>query len=574
MISPVRGPIAYFTMEVALDDALPTFSGGLGVLAGDYLKSAADLGLPILGVTLCYRDGYFRQRLDGDGRQTEDDVSWQADRDRLLERLPNTVVLDVGGRPVTIGVRRLLLEGVHGDEVPVYFLDTDLDRNDDADRAITDRLYGGDDEHRLRQEAVLGVGGVEMLRSLGYGDVETFHMNEGHSALLTLRLLEEEMGDPPPAAASPTGRELEAVRRRCVFTTHTPVPAGHDRFPAELVRRVLGDERAALVDNVLPGGVLNMTDLGAGLSRYVNAVSRRHRDVAQAMLPSCAVTSVTNGVHVPTWASAPMRALFDSHIPGWRSDGALLRYISTIPLGEIVEVHAAAKKTLLAEVAGRVGTTLFEDGLTIGLARRVTPYKQTTLLFSDPARLAAIAERHGPLNVVASGKAHPRDAAGKDLIAELFRAARSLGDKVRLVFLENYDLQLAARLCAGTDLWLNTPKAPLEASGTSGMKAAVNGVPSLSVLDGWWLEGCIEGTTGWAVGAGAADADDAGELYEKLDEVAGIFFDDPTGYDKIRRNAIALNGSFFNTDRMAREYAEGAYVVVRASSEASDGRRL
>ena len=569
MISPVRGPIAYFTMEVALDDDLPTFSGGLGVLAGDYLRSAADLGFPIVGVTLCYRGGYFRQQLDREGHQTENAVSWEADRDRLLEPLPNTVVVDVGGRSVTVGVRRLRLEGVQGDVVPVYFLDTDLEGNDEAGRDITDRLYGGDDEHRLRQEAVLGIAGVDMLRSLGYADVETFHMNEGHSALLTLRLLEQEIGtgaeSAPGPPSTPSARQLESVRRRCVFTTHTPVPAGHDRFSSELVRRVLGAERADLVDRVLPGGILNMTDLGAGLSRYVNAVSRRHREIAQAMLPSAEVSSVTNGVRIATWASAPMRELFDSHIPGWRSDGAMLRYASTLPVADVVGIHAGAKKTLLAEVARRNGTALFEDGFTIGLARRVTPYKQTTLLFRDPARLAALAERHGPLNVVASGKSHPRDAAGKELIVELFRVAGTLGDKVKLVFLEGYDLQLAARLCAGADLWLNTPKAPLEASGTSGMKAAVNGVPSLSVLDGWWLEGWIEGVTGWAVGDGQADADDAEALYEKLDEVAAVFFGNPDRYAEVRRSAIALNGSFFNTDRMAREYARGAYSTGSAN---------
>ena len=547
MISPVRGPIAYFTMEVALDDDLPTFSGGLGVLAGDYLRSTADLGFPVAGVTLCYRDGYFRQQLDGEGHQTENEVSWAAERDRLLERLPNRVVVSVGGHPVTVGVRRIYLEGVHGDKVPVYFLDTDLEVNYPADRDITDRLYGGDDEHRLRQETVLGIGGVEMLRSLGYGDVATFHMNEGHSALLTLKLLEEEIASSGESAPSaPSGEQLDAVRRRCAFTTHTPVPAGHDRFSSDLVRRVLGEERAALLDHVVPGGVLNMTDLGAGLSRYVNAVSRRHRSVAQAMMPGSEVTSVTNGVRIATWASPPMQELFDGHIRGWRSDGVLLRYASRIPLEAVVAVHGAAKKALLAEVARRTGTVLPEDGLTIGLARRVTPYKQTTLLFTDPARLAGIAERHGPL------------------IAGLFRAAGALGDGVRLVFIENYDLRLAARLCAGTDLWLNTPKAPLEASGTSGMKAAVNGVPSLSVLDGWWLEGCIEGVTGWAVGHGSPDADDAEELYAKLEEVARVFFADPTRFDDVRRNAIALNGSFFNTDRMAREYALSAYSTDSA----------
>jgi len=591
--------VAYFTMEVAIDEALPTYSGGLGVLAGDYLRSAADLGLPVVAVTLLYREGYFRQVID-DGRQVEEAVSF--DPESLLERLDARVKLDIGGHQVVVGAWKLDVRGAGGGVVPILYLDTDLPENDPADRTITDQLYGGDNEHRLRQETVLGIGGVAMLRKLGC-DPATYHMNEGHSSLLTLRLLEEQMG---AADGKPGEQHLAAVRERCVFTTHTPVPAGHDRFGAALVAEVLGLDRAGLLDSLglLGSGVLNMTELGVSLSRYVNGVSRRHRDVAQAMLPGTDVRSVTNGVHVATWAAPSISELFDQHLRGWRRDNALLRYASGIPLPEIAAAHAASKRALLAEVAVRNGAKLDPAALTLGLARRVTPYKRVTLLFSDLDRLAAIAAEHGPLQILASGKAHPRDQEGKDLIASLVALEQQMTGAVRVVFLANYDVALAALLCAGADVWLNVPEAPLEASGTSGMKAALNGVPSLSILDGWWIEGWVEGVTGWAVGDGGADGvaagaagaggagagaapnavpavhavpavpavpapapahaeprqRDAEALYSKLGAVvAPAFFGDPEGFLAVRRNAIALNGSFFNTERMAREYAREAY---------------
>jgi starch phosphorylase len=558
-------------MEIALDSRLPTYSGGLGVLAGDFLRSAADLEMPLVAVTLAYRDGYFRQVIDGDGHQNEAPVSW--DKPALLERLTAQVRVEIDGREVVIGAWRLVLTGVTGGSVAIMFLDTDLPENEDSDRDITNQLYGGDDHHRLRQEVVLGIGGVSMLRALGYSDLVTFHMNEGHAALLTLRLLEEEGGEGGSAA----GELVDSVRSHCVFTTHTPVPAGHDRFPTGLVRTVLGERRTSDLGNLglLADGVLNMTTLGVRLSRYVNAVSLRHREVTAAMMPGVDVTSITNGVHHVHWASEPMRRVFDEHLVGWRDNSAVLRQATEIPLEAIGASHAVSKRRLCDEVERRAGAVLDEHGLTIGLARRVTSYKRTMLLFSNPERLAAISEEYGPLQVVCSGKAHPRDEAGKQTIATLVSAGTRFGAAVRVVFLENYDLDLAAVLCAGSDVWLNTPLAPLEASGTSGMKAAVNGVPSLSILDGWWIEGCIEGVTGWSIGAEPAvdegadprhdvldgtDESDADSLYDKLGRVvAPMYFGDPVGFLSVRRNAIALNGSEFSTDRMAREYATQAY---------------
>ncbi len=597
--------VAYFSMEIALDVALPTYSGGLGVLAGDFLRSAADLELPVVAVTLAYSGGYFRQQLDDHGHQVEVPEVWKPTE--LLTRLDSKIEIEIRGRQVTVAAWQLLITGVSGAQVPVLFLDTDLPENAPEDREITDRLYGGDAEHRLMQETVLGIGGVTMLSELGYEHLDRFHMNEGHAALLTLRLLESGLagGD-----TSPTLEQIEAVRARCVFTTHTPVAAGHDRFTADLVRATLGDQHSSVLHHLglLDGEQLNMTLLGSALSGYVNAVSLRHAQVTRAMLPEADVESITNGVHVAHWASPSMAALFDEHLPGWRADSTALRYAVGIPLESVRSAHMSSKRALLAVLRAKGYAVADEDGLTIGLARRVTRYKRTLLLLSDPDRLVGIAERHGPLQIVSSGKAHPDDAAGKEAVAALVAAGEHFGKLVSVVFLENYDIELAALLCAGCDLWLNTPQRPLEASGTSGMKAAVNGVPSLSILDGWWLEGCFEGLTGWAIGShesweeglhaesggvvprlgqGAEDIEaaeaaavraakaDADDLYAKLDEVvAPTFFEDEEGYLRVRRAAISLNGSFFSTDRMAREYATRAYRLSPGSSGTRASRRV
>ncbi len=553
-----KAAVAYFSMEIALRDELPTYSGGLGVLAGDFLRSAADLGLPLVAVTLCYRHGYFRQRLDAEGGQHEERVDWHPGD--LLERLGETVSVHIERHEVAVGAWRLDLEGIGGAVVPIYLLDTDLPENTPADRAITDQLYGGDAHHRLRQEAVLGLGGVALLDALGHDAVTTFHMNEGHAALLTLALEERaRAGGAAPAAAR------DAVRARCVFTTHTPVPAGHDRFSGRVVHKVLGAERASALGAAgqLGGDELNMSALAIAGSRYVNAVSRRHGEVSREMFPGVEIAAITNGVHVATWAAPSTARLFDRHLPGWRHDSEVLRYASGLPLDELAAAHATAKAALLAEVARRRRVALDPGAFTIGLARRATRYKQIGMLFSDLERLRALGAP-GRVQVLCAGKAHPRDEEGKDLLRALVAASAALGDDVPVVVLENYDLHLAGLLCAGSDVWLNTPQAPNEASGTSGMKAAVNGVPSLSVLDGWWIEGWIEGVTGWAIGGlehPPADlAAGAAALYDALEKaVLPLYFSDPDGYGALRRNAIALNASFFSTDRMAREYALAAY---------------
>jgi starch phosphorylase len=551
--------IAYFSMEIAVDDDLPTYSGGLGVLAGDHVRSAADLGLPMAAVTLLYRGGYFDQVLDEGGRQREHPVRWNPAEQ--LERLGQRTVVTISGRPVHVAVWRRRIVGVGGHRVPVYFLDTRLSENDAADQDITDQLYSGGLEHRLRQEAVLGLAGPAMLAALGHGAVGTFHMNEGHSSLLTLALLERSLAP----GKIPTPADVDAVRCRCVFTTHTPVPAGHDRFPLELVERVLGEDRLRHLEALggLADSELNMTTLGMAASHFVNAVATRHAVVSREMFPQFPITSITNGVHAGTWASPSFRRLFDRHLPGWRKDNASLRYASAIPLEQIHRAHSQAKRALLHEVAERTGAVLDPRALTLGVARRATPYKRIDLLLRQPERLLDIAARVGPVQVLYSGKAHPRDERGKELITRIFGAARELDGAVRVLYLPGYSLGLAAQLVAGCDVWVNTPEKPYEASGTSGMKAALNGVPSMSTLDGWWVEGYVEGVTGWAVGDATMVSDpetDTRSLYEVLEHrVARRFYTERDGFLAVRRAAVALNGSFFNTERMVREYARRAY---------------
>ena len=554
--------IAYFSMEICLDQAIPTYSGGLGVLAGDTLRSAADLKLPMVGVTLLHRKGYFRQHLDAEGNQTEAPVEWRPED--MLQELPERATVTIEGRDVHVRAWRYGVRGVTGHEVPVLLLDTALAENSEYDRTLTDSLYGGDGQYRLCQEIVLGMGGAQLLRAIGYNGDVRFHMNEGHSALLSVTLLEWRLDG--RKAFELDENDVEAVRRQCVFTTHTPVPAGHDRFPADLVRRVLGDDRFQLLDaaKCLEEGALNMTHLALRLSGFVNGVAMKHREVSLAMFPGFPIDSITNGVHAGTWTSPAFQTLFDKRIPEWRTDNLYLRYAVGIPLADIRAAHLVAKNDFLAEVAEQTSIELDPKVFTIGFARRATPYKRADLMFADTQRLAEIAQTSGPIQIIFGGKAHPHDGGGKDLIRRIHRAAEELKGRVSVVYLENYEMAIAAKMVAGVDLWVNNPMKPLEASGTSGMKAALNGVPSLSVLDGWWIEGHVEGVTGWSIGSNESEAvdqsKDAQDLYLKLERVIlPLFYGLPFAFAEVMRSSIALNGSFFNTQRMVEQYVRNAY---------------
>jgi starch phosphorylase len=554
--------IAYFSMEVGLEPDLPTYSGGLGVLAGDTLRTAADRGIPMVGVSLVHRKGYFRQHLDAQGNQTEEPAAWSPES--RLTPLRQRVTVSIEGRAVAVRAWRYDVRGLGG-VVPVYLLDTDIEGNTEWDRRLTDSLYGGDQRYRLCQEVILGVGGVDFLEAVGHDQIVTYHMNEGHSALLVLGLLEEDAGGRVPEWISESARN--AIRHRCVFTTHTPVPAGQDQFPAELVRKVLGEPAASalLACDGKVDDVLNMTGLALTFSHYVNGVGLRHGEISHGMFPGYPINSITNGVHAVTWAADPFRALFDRHFPEWRRDNLYLRYAVSIDPHEIMAAHVECKRQLLAEVEHRSGVRLDPNTLTLGFARRAAAYKRAGLLFTDLDRLRRIAQQAGPVQVVFAGKAHARDESGKEQIRRVFEAAEALKGAVRVVYLEEYDMALARVLCAGSDVWLNTPLKPQEASGTSGMKAAINGVPSLSILDGWWIEGCLEGVTGWAIGEDGGKPGDpvreAASLYEKLEHViAPMFYGRPIEFAALRRWAIALNGSFYNAQRMLSQYLCNAYA--------------
>ena len=559
---PSSGLVAYFSMEIAINPGMPTYSGGLGVLAGDTLRSAADLGVPLVAFTLLHRKGYFQQHIDPTGMQTEDVQPWNpAD---FCTKESALVTVSIENRTVQLSAWRYDLVGRYGHIVPIYLLDTDLNGNSGWDRGLTDHLYGGDTNYRLQQEIVLGMGGVRMVHALGHR-VNVYHMNEGHAALLTLALLERQLGGGPLGAA--TAADIDQVRKKCVFTTHTPVPAGHDRFSTEQSIRILGGDRTARLEQqgCFRDGMLNMTLLALHFSRYANGVAMQHGKVSREMFPEFPIDSITNGVHAPTWVSRHVQKLFDEHIPAWRRDNLYLRNAIDLPENEMVAAHARAKEELLAGVAARSGLVLSPDVLTLGFARRAATYKRATLLFTDPERLAQIAVAAGGLQILYAGKAHPQDAPGKALIRKVIEdAAKLSNDVLRIVYLENYDWDLGALLTAGVDVWVNTPRRPYEASGTSGMKAALNGVPSLSILDGWWIEGCIEGFTGWAIEDGVNDDEEAASLYEKLaGAVVPLYRHDPQRWARLMCNTIAFNGSFFNTNRMVKQYTRNAYYPVK-----------
>ena len=559
---PISGVVAYFSMEIAINPGMPTYSGGLGVLAGDTLRSMADLGVPLVAFSLVHRKGYFQQHLDASGFQSEDIQPWNPSDFCVEEKARVTV--SVEGRTVTVRCWRYDLVGRYGHVVPIYLLDTDLEGNSGWDRGLTDHLYGGDTNYRLQQEIVLGMGGVRMVHALGYR-VNVYHMNEGHAALLTLGLLERQLGGGPLGAATET--DIEQVRKKCVFTTHTPVPAGHDRFFTEQAIRILGGDRTSRLETLgcFRDGMLNLTLLALRFSRYANGVALQHAKISREMFPEFPIDSITNGVHAPTWVSDTFQQMLDTHISSWRRDTLYLRNAIDLSVQDILAAHASNKEALLAEVARRTHHALDPKVLTLGFARRAATYKRATLLFTDPRRLQEIAAKAGGLQILYAGKAHPQDEPGKALIQQVVAdAARLSNDMLRIVYLENYDWDLGALMTAGVDVWVNTPRRPYEASGTSGMKAALNGIPSLSILDGWWIEGCIEGFTGWAIEDGASDAEEANSLYNKLETaVLPLYLDAPEKWAGLMRTTVAFNGSYFNTNRMARQYTRNAYYPVK-----------
>jgi starch phosphorylase len=561
MIQTHSQKIAYFSMEVGIDAKVSTYSGGLGILAGDTLKTSADMALPYVGVTLLTRKGYFRQSINKHGQQVEKPQVWPVDKQ--LKKCKPTITLKLDGHPFKVRAWCYEAKGLTGHVVPVYYLDTDIAGNPPELRTLSHHLYGGDNRYRLMQEWVLGAGGVKMLRALGYDSLSCFHMNEGHAAFLTFELMAEQLKRQKKGTIGKSS--IETVKQQCVFTTHTPVPAGHDRFGLKEAKALIGDHPMWKITRHFTSDKtqLDMTELALAFSRFVNGVAKKHAEVSRAMFPNHRIEAVTNGIHVPTWIAPPIAKLLDTYVADWKLDNDHLRHALAVPLKELDKAHQINKDTLIALINKTSPVRFKRNVFTIGFARRATPYKRADLIFRDIERLKKMARNVGAFQLVFAGKAHPKDEGGKQLIQAIHEAAKQLGRDIPTVYLPNYEMNLAKCLIPGVDIWLNNPEPPMEASGTSGMKAALNGVPNLSILDGWWIEGCIEGLTGWGIGnpEKSSRAADARSLYKKLEKVIDLYYQDHSAFVQVMRNAIALNGSYFSTQRMLREYCLKAYYT-------------
>jgi glycogen phosphorylase len=609
--------IAYFSAEFAIHQSLPIYAGGLGVLAGDHCKEAGDLGVPLIGVGFMYPQGYFHQHVSAEGWQEEsyERLNWAdaaIEPALTTEGKPCITAVPLGDRSVLVAVWRVRIG-----RVKLYLLDTDLEENAPWDRELSARLYGGDRETRVQQEIILGIGGVRALKALG-SDPAVFHLNEGHAAFVVLQRIRDliEQG-------SSFDQALEEIRQTTIFTTHTPVPAGHDAFPFQLVEKHLAgcwgtlganrDRFLALGAYDNGGGTLfNMTALALRSAGEINAVSQLHGEVTREMWgpmwPGVApadrpVGFITNGVHVPTWLAGELASLFDAYLgPGWmerHDDPALWDAVLSIPDEELWHVRQSLRRYLFAFVRERArqrwmeehvgiprvvaaGTLLEPEALTIGFARRFAGYKRPELVFHDPDRLAKILNAAGrPVQIIFAGKSHPADDIGKHHLQRVYKRALDPQFGGRVAFVDDYDLHVAHFMVQGCDVWLNNPRKPLEASGTSGMKAALNGVPHLSIGDGWWAEG-FTGSNGWTIDGGvsgndydAADAADANALYKLLEEdVVPAFYDRdasnvPHRWIATVKEAIRTVGPRFSARRMVKQYVEKMYAPALQKREQS-----
>jgi starch phosphorylase len=550
-------------MEFMLESDIPTYAGGLGVLAGDLLRSCADMEVPVVGVSLVYYDNMSRQIIR-DGKQNYESLVWH--KNDQLTKLPNRVEVTINGQKIIVGVWRYDIIGINGYVVPVYLLDTDFLDNTSYARGITKSLYDG--SQRLAQEVLLGVGGVKMLRDLGYKDVKTFHMNEGHASFVAIGLLSE------------NDFKDEKVKSQCVFTTHTPIPEGHDKFSYDYAYQIAGDNLPWHIKKLASEEELHMTKLGMSESRYIFGVSQKHGRVSQNMFPQYQINAITNGVHHRTWIGTELANLYDKYLPEWVLNPFVFSFaIDKIPDDELWRAHQEEKRKLLEYVNHHLTSVssfeeqknpapseLFDvDTLTISLARRLVPYKRPLLLYSDIERLLKICQ--GKIQIIQCGKANPQDGTAQNFVQQIIEISHQLRGKIRVVYLENYSPLLARPLVQGSDIWLNTPKRPLEASGTSGMKAAMNGVLNFSVLDGWWIEGYeMDSESGFSIGPSDTsvtpnndDKQDIDDMYNKLqNEIIPLYYGGRKDWINRMKHAIAL-GAYFNTHRCINEYREKAW---------------
>ena len=555
---------AYFSMEFMLESDIPTYAGGLGVLAGDLMRSCADTREPVVGVSLVYSDSTYRQIISTHGEQDYEALVWH--KNDQLTKLPQRIEVTIRGEKVIVGVWRYDIVGIDGFVVPIYLLDTDFLDNSAYARGLTQNLYAGED--RLAQEILLGIGGVKMLRALGYTDIRTFHMNEGHASFVPLALLSE------------NNFEDELVKKHCVFTTHTPIPEGHDRFSYDFAEKIAGDNLPWHIKKIASEKELHMTILGMSESKYIFGVSQKHGKVSQSMFPQFQIHAITNGVHHRTWIGTELANLYDKYLPEWIHDPAALKdAVEKIPDEPLWAAHQEEKAILLDHVNNHLTSVFTEeekdnppehiqfdiDTLTISLARRLVPYKRPLLIYSDIERLLKIGD--GKLQIIQCGKAAPGDESAKDFVRQIIDISKKLRGKIQVCYLENYSPLLARQLVRGSDVWLNTPKRPLEASGTSGMKAAMNGVLNFSVQDGWWIEGFeMDHLSGFSIGPNDEslapqndDQKDINDMYETLEnEILPLYYSDKKHWLMRMKHAITL-GAYFNTHRVISEYKEAAW---------------
>jgi starch phosphorylase len=550
--------VAYISMEIAVDSNIPTYSGGLGVLSGDTVRSAADLDMPMVAVCLCYSSGYFYQFFNEAGEQKEKEVAWNFFYE--FDQVENPITIKIENKDVLISAWLYKVIGQSGHVLPIYLLTTDVEGNEPWMKNMTGSLYDSTSRwNRIVQEMILGIGGVKLLKSLGYNKIETYHINEGHGAFAIVELYNEL-------------KDLEKIKNKVVFTTHTPVPAGHDRFDQDLVKKVFASSfpselRKSADDN----GQLNMTYLAMNNSRYRNAVSKKHGDISRKMFPKNDIDYITNGIHLPFWVSKPFKDVFNRKWPNWRSTPSLLQNAIELDDLDLFDAHIENKFNLINYQKGHSWNLLDEELITIGFARRFATYKRATLIFHDIDRLGQISK--GNCQFIFAGKAHPKDQGGKNYIKQIYEAGEYLYDNygVKVVLMENYNMDLAHMLVSGVDIWLNTPERYREASGTSGIKAALNGVPNFSILDGWWLEGYkMNHLAGWAIGPDDSDPKamkndwgvDSNYIYEILENQIIPTYMNHDEWIFRQKNAISL-AAFFNTHRMMEEYAEKAYKLKR-----------
>jgi glycogen phosphorylase len=537
----------YFTMEIGLEASMPTYAGGLGMLAADIMRSSADIELSVACITMGWEHGYLRQHIRADGTQEYNQIDWN--KSEYLQKLPQEVVVQVQGRDVHVGCWLYTIVGQTTSEVPVFFLDTNLPQNSQYDKTITQQLYGGDGTMRLAQEIVLGIGGIKMLRALDVHNVHTYHMNEGHAAFLTLELLKE------------CDFKEDEVKKRCAFTTHTPVKAGHDAFDYEHAWQVAGEQLPWNIKDLAGQQELSMTVLALNLSRYTCGVAQIHGEVSRAMFPGYSIDAITNGVHHVHWASEPIKQLLDTYIKDWRMHPEQLTQARTLPDHELWRAHMLAKATLIDHV-NSLGFAFEPNILTIATARRVVPYKRPELLYDNIERLLEVSG--GKLQIIHSGNAHPSDPFSQSVITRMIERSKALKDNVRIAYVENYNPDIAKLLVSGADVWLNTPTRLMEASGTSGMKAAMNGTLNLSTLDGWWIEGYTQDhESGWRIGplTRAIDIEntlhiDAEDIYTQLQfEIMPEYYNDRSRWIERMKRSIALL-AYFSSQRCVQEYNE------------------